>query len=78
MCIGEADYQQEAHSASTRVPNSVEMTPLMKPKRKKKMRQIRRNLRKKVKTATKRKILRTQKILDKRNHSKTKLARRRN
>ena len=54
------------------------MTPSTRQKRRKKMRQTRRTYQK-VKIATKRKkILKTQKILDKRNLSKTKCGRRRN
>ena len=62
--------QTQPSLALIRAHNSVEMTPSMRQKRRKRMRRIRRT-HPKVKIATKRKkILRTQKILDKRNLSK--------
>ena len=78
ICTKEADClnQTQPLHALIRAHNSVEMTPSTRQRRRKKMRLIRRTHQK---TATKRKkILRTQKILDKRNLSKMKRDRRRN
>ena len=79
ICTKEADCPKQTKTslALIRVHNSVEMTQSTRQKRRKRMRQIKRT-HQKVKIATRRKkILRTQKILDKRNLSKTKCGRRR-